>query len=171
MKILEINKSNKDNYIEKLVSVNRVSKTVKGGRIFSFSVLVVVGNKNGRVGFGYGKAREVPLAIQKAIDRSYNNMINVLLNRNRTLIYSVKGYYTGSIVFMKPASIGTGIIAGGAMRSIFEVAGIKDILAKSYGSTNPVNMVRATIYTLAKMQSIYFISSKRGKSIKEIYGK
>ncbi len=156
------------NFLEKLISVNRVSKTVKGGRVFSFAVLTVVGNGKGKVGFGYGKAKEVPLAIQKSIEKSKRNMINIPLNNKGTLKYSLYGKYTSSIIFMKPALVGTGIIAGGAMRAIFEVSGVKDILAKSFGSTNPINMVRATIYTLSNMQSPEVIAFKRGKSIRQI---
>ncbi len=162
-------KKDNNNYLEKLVFVNRVSKTVKGGRIFSFAVLTVVGNRKGKVGFGYGKAREIPLAIQKAIDKSYRNMIKILLNKNGTLIYPIKGCHTKSIVFIKPSLKGTGIIAGGVIRSIFEVAGVKDISAKVYGSNNPINMVRATMSALFNMQSPFFIASKRGKSINDIW--
>ncbi|WP_343152610.1 30S ribosomal protein S5 [Buchnera aphidicola] len=152
---------------EKLISVNRVSKTVKGGRIFSFTALTVVGNGKGRVGFGYGKAREVPSAIQKAMEKARRNMINVVLNK-KTLQYSVKGTHTGSIIFMKPASEGTGIIAGGAMRAVLEVAGIHNVLAKTYGSTNPINVVRATINALKNMKSPLMIAEKRNKSVKDI---
>ena len=126
---------------EKLIAVNRVSKTVKGGRIFSFTALTVVGDGNGRVGFGYGKAREVPAAIQKAMEKARRNMINVALN-NGTLQHPVKGVHTGSRVFMQPASEGTGIIAGGAMRAVLEVAGVRNVLAKAYGSTNPINVAK-----------------------------
>ncbi|MXP51264.1 30S ribosomal protein S5 [Pantoea sp. SoEX] len=147
---------------EKLVAVNRVSKTVKGGRIFSFTALTVVGDGNGRVGFGYGKAREVPAAIQKAMEKARRNMINIVLN-NGTLQHSVKGVHTGSKVFMKPASKGTGIIAGGAMRAVLEVAGVYDVLAKTYGSTNPINVVRATIEGLKRMSSPEMIAAKLGK--------
>ncbi|XRX42689.1 MAG: 30S ribosomal protein S5 [Buchnera aphidicola (Eriosoma harunire)] len=154
---------------EKLISVNRVSKTVKGGRIFSFTALTVVGNGEGRVGFGYGKAREVPAAIQKAMEKARRNMIKVPL-KNKTLQHSLKGYHTGSIIFMKPASEGTGIIAGGAMRAVLEVAGIHDVLAKTYGSTNPINVVRATLSGLKNMCSLDMIAAKRNKSIDEILG-
>ncbi len=167
MNIIENLKSNIDLF-EKLVFVNRVSKTVKGGRVFSFTVLTVVGNKKGKVGFGYGKAREVPVAIQKSLEKARRNMITILLNNRGTIIYPVKGKYTSSIVYIKPAFEGTGIIAGNSMRSIFEVAGVKDILAKSYGSTNPINVVKATIYTLSLMESPSYIAYKRGKLIKDI---
>lgn len=161
---------------EKLITVNRVSKTVKGGRIFSFSALTVVGNTNGRVGFGYGKSREVPSAIQKAMEKARRNMISVPLNKGRTLQHAVTGVYTGSRIYMKPASEGTGIIAGGAMRAILEVVGIHNVLAKAYGSTNPINIVRATMSALKNMRSPEMIAEKRGKSVLEIldycdYGK
>ncbi|VFP78644.1 30S ribosomal protein S5 [Candidatus Erwinia haradaeae] len=154
---------------EKLISVNRVSKTVKGGRIFSFTALTVVGDGNGRMGFGYGKAREVPAAIQKAMEKARRNMIVISLN-NGTLQHAVKGVHTGSQIFMKPASEGTGIIAGGAMRAVLEVAGVHNVLAKTYGSTNPINVVRATLDGLIKMKSPESVASKRGKSIVDIVG-
>jgi len=152
---------------EKLIAVNRVSKTVKGGRIFSFSALAVVGDGYGRVGFGYGKAREVPAAIQKAMEKARRNMINVALN-SETLQHPVKGVHTGSQVFMQPASEGTGIIAGGAMRAVLEVAGIRNVLAKAYGSTNPINVVRATIGALENMKSPEMVAAKRGKTVERI---
>lgn len=154
---------------EKLIAVNRVSATVKGGRIFSFTALTVVGNNNGLVGFGYGKAREVPSAIKKSIEKARRNMIFIQLN-NGTLQYQIMGVHTGSQVFMKPASKGTGIIAGGAMRAVLEVAGIYDVLAKTYGSTNPINVVRATMNALENMKSPEMIAAKRGKNIKDILG-
>ena len=154
---------------EKVVSINRVSKTVKGGRIMSFTALTVVGDGNGRVGFGYGKAREVPAAIQKAMEKARRNMINVALNEG-TLQHPVKGVHTGSRVFMQPASEGTGIIAGGAMRSVLEVAGVRNVLSKAYGSTNPINVVRATIDALANMKSPEMVAAKRGKTVDEILG-
>lgn len=161
---------------EKLITVNRVSKTVKGGRIFSFAALTVVGNTNGKVGFGYGKAREVPSAIQKAMEKARRNMITVPVHKGRTLQHSITGIYTGARIYMKPASEGTGIIAGGAMRAILEVVGIHNVLAKAYGSTNPINIVRATIDALQSMRSPEMIAEKRGKSVIEIldcynYGK
>ncbi|WWO97456.1 MAG: 30S ribosomal protein S5 [Candidatus Dasytiphilus stammeri] len=149
---------------EKMIVVNRVSKTVKGGRIFSFAALTVVGNGNGRVGFGYGKAREVPVAIQKAMEKARRNMINIML-KNGTLQYQIKGVHTGSKVIMQPAYEGTGIIAGGSMRAVLEVAGVRNVLAKTYGSTNPINVVRATFNGLAKMKSPTMIAAKRGKNI------
>ncbi|CUX96812.1 30S ribosomal protein S5 [Candidatus Doolittlea endobia] len=152
---------------EKLIAVNRVSKTVKGGRIFSFSALTVVGDGNGRFGFGYGKAREVPAAIQKAIEKARRNMMRVALNSG-TLQHPIKGVHTGSRVYMQPASKGTGIIAGGAMRAVLGVAGVHNVLAKAYGSTNPINVVRATIDALGHMKSPEMVAAKRGKFVEEI---
>ena len=154
---------------EKLVQVNRVAKVVKGGRIFGFTALTVVGDGQGRVGFGRGKAREVPTAIQKAMDAARKNMVNVPLN-GTTLQYPLSAKHGGSKVYMQPASEGTGIIAGGAMRAVLEVAGIQNVLAKCYGSTNPVNVVRATVKGLSDMQSPESVAAKRGKSVEEITG-
>ena len=154
---------------EKLVAVNRVSKVVKGGRIFSFTALTVVGDGNGRVGFGYGKAREVPATIQKAMEQARRNLTKVELNSG-TLHHAVNGTHAGSNVFMKPASQGTGIIAGGAMRAVLEVAGVHNVLAKTYGSTNPMNVVRATIDALANMKSPEQVAAKRGLRVDEILG-
>ena len=154
---------------EKLIAVNRVSKVVKGGRIFSFTALTVVGDGAGKVGFGYGKAREVPAAIQKAMEKARRNMISVELNGN-TLQHPIKGRHAGSKVYMQPASEGTGIIAGGAMRAVLEMVGVKNVLAKCYGSTNPVNVVRATFNGLAQMKSPEQVAAKRGKSVEDILG-
>lgn len=156
-------------YLEKLIAVNRVSKVVKGGRIFSFTALTVVGDGNGRVGFGYGKAREVPAAIQKAMEKARRNIVNIDLNGN-TLQHPIKGRHSGSKVYMQPASEGTGIIAGGAMRAVLEVAGVQNVLSKCYGSTNPINVVRATIGALENMMSPEAIAAKRGLSVDEIMG-
>ncbi|MGI9246044.1 MAG: 30S ribosomal protein S5, partial [Steroidobacteraceae bacterium] len=133
-----------DEFIEKLVAVNRVSKPVKGGKQFGFTALTVVGDGNGRVGFGYGKAREVPVAIQKAMQQARKNLVNVPL-RNSTLHFAIVGKHGTSKVFMQPAADGTGVIAGGSMRAVFECAGVRNVLAKSYGSRNPINVVRATM--------------------------
>ncbi|ADN74500.1 SSU ribosomal protein S5P [Ferrimonas balearica DSM 9799] len=154
---------------EKLIAVNRVSKVVKGGRIFSFTALTVVGDGNGRVGFGYGKAREVPAAIQKAMEKARRNMYTVSL-KNGTLHHPVKGRHSGSKVYMQPASEGTGIIAGGAMRAVLEVAGVHNVLAKAYGSTNPINIVRSTVDALVNMKSPEQIAAKRGLPVDEIRG-
>jgi len=154
---------------EKLVQVNRVAKVVKGGRIFGFTALTVVGDGNGRVGFGRGKAREVPQAIQKAMDAARRNMITVNLN-GHTLQYPVKARHGASKIYMQPASEGTGVIAGGAMRAVLELAGVQNVLAKCYGSTNPVNVVRATFNGLKAMRSPEDIAAKRGKSVDEVLG-
>ena len=154
---------------EKLVQVNRVAKTVKGGRIFGFTALTVVGDGNGRVGFGRGKSREVPVAIQKAMEAALRNMITVQLDGS-TLQYPVTARHGASKVYMQPASEGTGVIAGGAMRSVLELAGIHNVLAKCYGSTNPVNVVRATFNGLKQMKSPEEVAAKRGLSVEEILG-
>jgi small subunit ribosomal protein S5 len=152
---------------EKLVAVNRVAKVVKGGRQFGFTALTVVGDGEGRVGYGYGKAREVPAAIQKAMESARKNMISVAL-RDGTLQYPLTGRHGAAKVYMQPASEGTGIIAGGAMRAVFEVVGVHNVLAKCIGSNNPMNVLRATIRGLEQMRSPEEVASKRGKSIKEI---
>ena len=154
---------------EKLIAVNRVSKVVKGGRIFSFTALTVVGDGSGRVGFGYGKAREVPAAIQKAMEKARRNISDIQLKGN-TLQHPIKGRHSGSKVYMQPASEGTGIIAGGAMRAVLEVVGVQNVLAKAYGSTNPINVVRATLDALENMNSPEQIAAKRGLSVNELLG-
>ena len=154
---------------EKLVQVNRVAKVVKGGRIFGFTALTVVGDGNGRVGFGRGKAKEVPIAIQKAMENARRSMVEVELNNN-TLWYPVKAKHGSAKVYMQPASEGTGIIAGGAMRAVFEVLGINNVLAKCIGTTNPINVVKATINGLRSVESPQHVSNKRGKSIEHILG-
>ena len=158
---------NEEGMQEKLIQVNRVAKVVKGGRIFGFTALTAVGDGNGRIGFGRGKAREVPLAIQKAMEAARRNMITVSLDGN-TLQYPIKAKHGASKVYMQPASEGTGIIAGGAMRAVLELAGVQNVLAKCYGSTNPVNVVRATFNGLRDMRSPEDIAGKRGKSVEEI---
>ena len=160
---------NEEGMQEKLIQVNRVSKVVKGGRIFSFTALTAVGDGEGRVGFVRGKAREVPLAIQKAMEAARRNMVSVALDGN-TLQYAVKARHGASKVYMQPASEGTGVIAGGAMRSILELAGVQNVLAKCYGSTNPVNVVRATFNGLRDMRSPDDVAAKRGKSVDEVVG-
>ena len=161
-----IDNENKD-FSEHLVTINRVAKVVKGGRQFGFTALTVVGDGKGNVGFGYGKAREVPIAIQKAMQSARKKMIKVNLT-NDTLQYAKKGRHGASYVYMQPASDGTGIIAGGAMRAVFECAGVRNVLAKSYGSRNSINVVRATISALESIHSPRQIAAKRGKKIKEI---
>ncbi len=158
-----------DNLREKLISVNRVAKVVKGGRQFGFAALTVVGDGDGRVGLGQGKAREVPVAVQKAMDDARRNMVKVSLKRG-TLHYSVMGRHGAARVVMRPASGGTGIIAGGAMRAVFEVAGVNDVLAKCIGSSNPINVVRATIKALQAINNPAEIAAKRGKTVEEITG-
>ena len=153
--------------VEKLVQVNRVAKVVKGGRIFGFTALTVVGDGSGRVGFGRGKAREVPTAIQKAMEAARRDMVEVELNGD-TLWYPVTGRHGASKVFMSPASEGTGVIAGGTMRAVLEAAGVHNVLAKCYGSTNPVNVVQATFNGLVNMRSPQMIAEKRGKTVDEI---
>lgn len=154
---------------EKLVQVNRVAKVVKGGRIFGFTALTVVGDGNGKVGFGRGKAREVPNAIQKALEAARRNLVTVDLN-GTTLQHVIKAEHGASRVYMQPASDGTGIIAGGAMRAVLEVAGVQNVLAKCYGSTNPINVVRATVKGLANMTTPESVAEKRGKTVEEILG-
>lgn len=158
-----------DGLQEKLVAVNRNAKVVKGGRVFSFSALTVVGDGKGRVGFGKGRAKEVPQAIQKAMESARRNMSYIEL-KDDTIYYQTTAKHAGSKVFMKPAAPGTGIIAGGAMRAVFEVLGVHNILAKCTGSTNPVNVVRATVKALTQLESPEKIAEKRGKTRAEIIG-
>lgn len=157
-----------DGLQEKLVSVNRVAKVVKGGRVFGFAVLVVIGDGKGKVGFGRGKAREVPVAIQKAMEQARKNMTYIPLAANNTIFHPITKKYGASQVFMKPASEGTGIIAGGAMRAVLEVLGVQNILAKSIGSTNPSNVVRATINALTSIGTPDYVAAKRGKTVQEV---
>ena len=164
----EHNQSN-DDLIEKLVTVNRVAKVVKGGRQFGFAALTVVGDGEGRVGFGRGKAREVPVAIQKAMENARKNMKQVAL-KDGTLQYPITATFGAAKVYMQPASEGTGIIAGGAMRAVFEVVGVRDVLAKCIGTNNPINVVRATMEGLATMSSPETVAAKRGKKVEEILG-
>jgi small subunit ribosomal protein S5 len=161
--------ASKDDLIEKLVAVNRVAKVVKGGRQFGFTALTVVGDGKGQIGFGYGKAKEVPLAIQKAMDRARKNMKKVDLISG-TLQHATYGEHGAANVYMQPASEGTGIIAGGAMRAVFEAVGVRNVLAKINGTRNPVNVVRATINGLTGMASPSYVAAKRGKSVEEILG-
>jgi len=154
---------------EHLISVRRVAKVVKGGRIFGFSALTVVGDGKGRVGIGRGKAREVPLAVQKAMESARRDMSKVHLNKS-TLQYTVMARHGGARVVMRPASEGTGIIAGGTMRAVFEAVGVRDVLAKCIGSTNPVNVVRATLKGLREIQQPDQVAAKRGMSKKALLG-
>ncbi len=162
-------KAGEQELLEKLVQVNRVAKVVKGGRLFGFSALTVVGDGKGKVGFGRGKAREVPAAIQKAMENARKNMVSVAL-KGPTLQYAMTARHGAAKVYMQPASEGTGIIAGGPMRAVFEVVGVHDVLAKCIGTQNPVNVVRATIRGLGEMRSPKAIAAKRGKTVEEILG-
>src|ERR1700704_6085504 len=154
--------------VEKLVHINRVAATVKGGRRFGFAALVVVGDQRGRVGFGHGKAREVPEAIRKATEEAKRSMIRIPLKDGRTLHHEVAGRHGAGKVIVRPAEQGTGIIAGGPMRAVFESLGVGDVVAKSLGSSNPYNMVRATFDALKQQQSPRLIAQRRGKSVSEI---
>lgn len=163
------NQMNSDGLQEKLIGINRVAKVVKGGRQFGFAALTVVGDGEGRVGFGRGKAREVPVAIQKAMENARKNMKQVAL-KDGTLQYPITTTFDAAKVYMQPASEGTGIIAGGAMRAVFEVVGVRDVLAKCIGTNNPINVVRATMEGLATMSSPETVAAKRGKKVEEILG-
>lgn len=158
-----------DGLIEKMISINRVTKVVKGGRIMGFAALTVVGDGDGRIGMGKGKSKEVPVAVQKAMDESRRKMVKISL-KNGTLHHAVIGRHGAAKVFMQPASEGTGIIAGGAMRAVFEAVGVHNILAKCIGSSNPYNVVRATLNGLQALNSPSEIAAKRGKTIEEIQG-
>ena len=155
---------------EKLVSINRVAKVVKGGRRFGFAALVVVGDTKGRVGFGTGKAKEVPEAIKKATKKAKIKMLRIPLKEGRTIHHDIKGRHGASKVILRTAPPGTGIIAGGPMRAVFETLGIQDVVAKSIGTSNPHNMVKATMQALKNIQSPRSIASKRGKKVADIFG-
>ena len=156
-------------YMEKLVFLNRVSKTVKGGRVAKFSALMVVGDGKGKVGYGLGKAAEVPEAIRKGLEAAKKNMITVTLD-GTTIPHETIGEFGAGRVLMKPAAPGTGVIAGGPMRAVFEAVGIRNVVAKAYGSTNPYNLVRATIQALNNLRSPAEIAAKRGKTVEELLG-
>ena len=156
--------------LEKLVGINRVAKVVKGGRRFGFAALVVVGDGKGRAGFGTGKAREVPEAIRKATEGAKRNMVRVPLREGRTLHHDNKGFYGAGKVLLRAAPAGTGIIAGGPMRAVFEVLGVQDIVAKSIGSSNPHNMIKATFSALKRVQAPRSVAQKRGKRVGDIHG-
>ena len=158
-----------DGLREKMISINRVTKVVKGGRILGFAALTVVGDGDGRVGMGKGKAKEVPVAVQKAMEQARRKMVKVRLKKG-TLHHAVIGRHGSTRVYMQPASEGTGVIAGGAMRAVFEVVGVKNVLAKAVGSRNPINLVRATIKGLQAVSSPAQIAAKRGKKLEEIIG-
>ena len=158
-----------DGLREKMIAVNRVTKVVKGGRILGFAALTVVGDGDGRVGMGKGKSKEVPAAVQKAMEEARRNMVKVTL-KNGTVFHTVHGHHGASRVMMSPAPKGPGIIAGGPMRAVFEVMGITDVVAKSHGSSNPYNMVRATLDALRNSTTPGEIAAKRGKTVEEIFG-
>jgi small subunit ribosomal protein S5 len=164
---MQTNDERSDGLKEKMVAVNRVTKVVKGGRILGFAALTVVGDGDGAIGMGKGKAREVPVAVQKSLDEARRKMIRVSL-KNGTLQHAVIGKHGSSKVLMQPASEGTGIIAGGPMRAVFEVMGVTNILAKCLGSTNPYNVVRATLNGLKSMNTPAEVAAKRGKTVEEI---
>jgi small subunit ribosomal protein S5 len=155
-------------FVDKLVHINRVAKVVKGGRRFGFAALVVVGDQRGRVGFGHGKAREVPEAIRKATDEAKKSLVRVPLKDGRTLHHEVVGHHGAGKVVVRPAPQGTGIIAGGPMRAVFEALGVGDVVAKSLGTSNPYNMVRATFDALKLQQSPRLVAQRRGRSVAEI---
>ena len=157
--------------IEKLVGINRVAKVVKGGRRFGFAALVVVGDGRGRVGHGAGKAREVPEAIRKATEQAKRSMVRVPLREGRTLHHDIKGDYGAGHVILRSAPSGTGVIAGGPMRAIFESLGVQDVVAKSTGSSNPHNMIKATFAALNKIGSPRLVAAKRGKKVAEVFGR
>ena len=165
-------KNNKEetDLIDKLVGINRVAKVVKGGRRFGFAALVVVGDQRGKVGFGTGKAKEVPEAIKKATDDAKKNMLRVPLKEGRTLHHDMKGHFGAGKVVLRTAPSGTGIIAGGPMRAVFETLGVQDVVAKSIGTSNPHNMIKATFDAFAYMNSPRNVASKRGKKVAEIFG-
>ncbi|RQH02891.1 30S ribosomal protein S5 [Paraburkholderia dinghuensis] len=158
-----------DGLREKMISVNRVTKVVKGGRILGFAALTVVGDGDGRVGMGKGKAKEVPVAVQKAMEQARRNMFKVPL-KSGTLQHEVHGKHGASVVLLAPAKAGTGVIAGGPMRAVFDVMGVQNVVAKSHGSTNPYNLVRATLDGLRKQSTPADIAAKRGKSVEDILG-
>jgi small subunit ribosomal protein S5 len=160
-----------DGIIDKLVTINRVAKVVKGGRRFAFAALVVVGDQKGRVGYGAGKAREVPEAIRKATERAKRGMIRVPMKEGRTLHHDVEGHYGAGNVVLRSAAAGTGIIAGGPLRAVFETLGIGDVVAKSLGSRNPHNMVKATFTALQKCSSPRSVATRRGKKVPELFGR
>ena len=158
-----------DGMREKMIAINRVTKVVKGGRILGFAALTVVGDGDGRVGMGKGKSKEVPAAVQKAMEEARRNMVSVSL-KNGSIHHNVFGQHGAARVMMGPAPKGTGIIAGGPMRAVFEVMGVTDIVAKSHGSTNPYNMVRATLNALTRSTTPAEVAAKRGKTVEEIFG-
>lgn len=164
-------KRDESDIVDKLVSINRVAKVVKGGRRFGFAALVVVGDEKGRVGFGSGKAREVPEAIRKGTEKAKRNMIRVPLREGRTLHHDVRGRYGAGQVVLRAAPPGTGIIAGGPMRAVFETLGVQDVVAKSLGTQNPHNMIKATFEALKTLQSPRMVATRRGRKVGDIVGR
>jgi small subunit ribosomal protein S5 len=160
-----------DDFVEKLVSINRVAKVVKGGRRFGFAALVVVGDGKGRVGYGSGKAREVPEAIRKATDQAKRGMVRVPLREGRTLHHDIHGHYGAGRVVLRTAPVGTGIIAGGPMRAVFEALGVQDVVAKSVGTSNPHNMIKAAFAALGGMVSPRSVAVRRGRKVSDILGR
>ena len=158
-------------FVDRLVHINRVAKVVKGGKRFGFAALVVVGDQKGRVGFGHGKAREVPEAIRKATDQAKRGLVRVSLREGRTLHHDVNGRHGAGKVILRAAPAGTGIIAGGPMRAVFETLGIKDIVAKSVGTSNPHNMIKATFEALAQLNSPRMVATRRGKKVGDLLGR
>ena len=167
----QMQKGDEPELVEKLVGINRVAKVVKGGRRFGFAALMVVGDGKGRVGFGTGKAKEVPEAIRKATDDAKRNMVRVPLRDGRTLHHDIKGFYGAGHVILRTAPAGTGIIAGGPMRAVFEALGVQDVVSKSVGTSNPHNMIKATFSALNSMQAPRAVAAKRGKRVNEVLGK
>ncbi len=165
------NDADRSEYIDKLVAINRVAKVVKGGKRFGFAALIIMGDGKGRVGFGTGKAREVPEAIRKATDNAKRNMVRIPLREGRTIHHDVRGMFGAGIVVLRTAPPGTGIIAGGPMRAVFEALGVQDVVAKSVGTSNPHNMVKATFAALATINSPRSVANRRGKKVNEIIGK
>ena len=161
-------KSSEIEFKDRLVAINRVTKVTKGGRTFTFAAIVVIGNENGVVGYGLGKAKEVQAAIQKGVDDAKKNLIKVPVLKG-TIPHEQSGKYSGAQVFLKPAAPGTGVIAGGAMRAVLESVGITDVLAKSKGSSNPHNLVKATIKALSEMRDAYMVAQNRGVSMEKVF--
>ncbi len=161
----------RNEFVDKIVAINRVSKVVKGGKRFGFAALVVIGDGKGRVGHGSGKAREVPEAIRKATEAAKRNMVRIPLREGRTIHHDVQGIYGAGVAVLRAAPPGTGIIAGGPMRAVFEALGVQDIVAKSVGTSNPHNMVKATFVALASINSPRSVANRRGKKVNEIFGK
>ncbi|SRR5487761_2360464 len=166
----ESDRESDDGLVDKLVTINRVAKVVKGGRRFAFAALVVVGDKKGRVGYGAGKAREVPEAIRKATERAKRTMIRVPMKEGRTLHHDVEGHFGAGAVILRSATAGTGIIAGGPLRAVFESLGMGDVVAKSLGSRNPHNMVKAAFAAFAACASPRSVANRRGKKVAELFG-